>query len=352
MLKLASLLLVMIAIALCGQVNAQNPPYPASQKIREVTFDTSTVLTFGSGSDQWPMTWSSDGTLVASWGDGYGWNGTAKTTRKRSIGVSKISGFPPSLTAEDTWGAGMGQSFGKPDALVAVHDVIHMFWVNGDSKYDDDSYAAVSYDQGLTWTLGTDRIFSNLPAGFRVRGICQFGKANSRAMDGYLYIYFGYNRHPDLYLARVDQQHIFEEDAYEWFTHLNGDGSASWHKSHHRKSAVFHDNQAYLWHISAFLHPDFNRIVLCKPHYDFDDDRMTPFAPKSTMSGLGIFDAPYPWGPWSTIYYENKFLDDHVKFNYMIPGKFLGSEDHSFWMGWSGWPEYDNISFIQGHFRK
>lgn len=348
MVKLSTIFSLLLTLLVTRQTFSQTAPYPSSEHIMGVTFDTSTRVQFGAGSDQWPMTWSSDGSMVSAWGDGYGWNGDSKTTRKRSIGVSKINGQPPALTAIDTWGAGMGQSFGKPDALIAIGGTTYMFWVNGDSKYDDDSYSAISHDQGKSWKLGTERVFSNLPPGFRVRGICQYGQGYSRGMDGYIYVYFAYNRHPDIYLARVDKMRIFEENAYEWFTHLNTDGSASWHSNHHRKAVVFHDNQAYLWHVSAFFHPVLKKVILCKPHYDFDDNRITPFAPKSTMSGLGIFEASKPWGPWSTIYYDNQFLDDYVKFNYVIPEKYIDEDGHSFWMAWSGWPEYDNVSFIEG----
>lgn len=26
------------------------------------------------------------------------------------------------------------------------------------------------------------------------------------------------------------------------------------------------------------------------------------------------------------------------------------TDDKTFWMAWSGWPEYDSVSFIKGHF--
>ncbi len=341
-----------LCIFYCSLTHAQEAPYPRSRAIIDLTFDTATIHQHGLGSDQWPMTWASDGSMVAAWGDGYGWNGNAETTKKRSIGVSKIDGVPPALEADDTWGAGPGQSFGKPDALVDIDGVLWMFWVNGDSKYDHDTYGALSTDLGETWQLGSERLFKNLPTGFRVRSICQFGQANRGAKDGYVYVYFALNRHPDIYLARVDKTKLFDESSYEWFLHLNDDGSASWTKDHHRKAVAFRDNQAYLWHISTVFHPGLNRILLSKPHYDYDDNRLTPYAPKSNISGLGIFEAPNPWGPWSTVYYTNEFLDDHVKFNYVIPAKYIDPKSPSFWMAWSGWPEYDNVTFIRGTFRE
>tara|TARA_R110000764_G_scaffold145244_1_gene232979 strand:+ start:4103 stop:5164 length:1062 start_codon:yes stop_codon:yes gene_type:complete len=337
--------LIMAVLAIMGEIKAQISPYPPSPAVKFVTWDMTIKTQNGLGSDQWPMTWAEDNNLYAAWGDGWGWDKGEEP--KRSIGITRITGSPPNFTGEDLWGAGPGQNFGKPDALVAIDKKLLMFWVNGDSRYDHDSYSAVSIDNGKTWELGKERLFPYAPAGFRVRGIVQYGKAYENAPDDYVYIYFGFNRHPDIYLARVKKESIFKSMDYEWFNYIKADGEASWTPDFTKKATVFHDNNAYLWHLSIVYNPGLKRYLMVKPHFTSEDNRDTILA---DVSSLGIFDAPNPWGPWTTVYYKDYFLDKLVKFNYIIPAKFLSYDGKSFWLGWSGWPEYDNINFIKGQF--
>lgn len=325
---------------------AQQAPYPPSDYIKTVEWDTASTIQYGLGSDQWPVTWADDDQVYSAWGDGHGWN-HEKGENKVSLGVTRISGHPPQLRGTDTWGAGPGSSFGKPDALVAFDNKLFMFWNNGDSRFDHDSYPSVSLDSGKTWELGSERVFKYAPVGFRVRGICQFGPGYKGAPEDYLYVYFGLNRHPDIYLARVKKEEIFNDNAYEWYAYRKPDGSAAWSGDFGKRSVVFHDNNAYLWHVSVNYNPGLDRYILTKPHFTATDNRNDVLA---DISSLGIFDAPTPWGPWTTVYYEDHFLDKYVKFNFFIPNKYLDGEGKTFWLGWSGWPEYDNVNFIKGRF--
>jgi len=341
---------VLIILIFLVSLFAQELPYPPSQIVKGIEWDQNSISSFGKGSDQWPLTWADDGYLYAGWGDGWGWQKSDDKERKRSIGITRIIGDPPDLQGQDLWGDGPGQNFGKPDALIAINEKIILYFTRGDSNYDDDTYLAVSLDSGKTWNLGDERLFSQAPAGFRVRGVCQFGKGYQEARDDYLYVYFGMNRHPDIYLARVPISLIDDEFQYEWFLYRNPDGTAQWTRNFSRRAVVFHDNNGYGWHVSVVFHPGLDRILLTKPHYNNDDDRETIYLSKSGINGLGIFDAPNPWGSWTTIYYNDNFLDEFVKFNYIIPAKFINVDSEVFWMAWSGWPQYDNISFIKGRF--
>src|SRR5690606_28254329 len=127
------------------------------------------------------------------------------------------------------------------------------------------------------------------------------------------YVYFGLNRHPDLYLARVKKQEIFNAEAYEWYAYRKPDGSAHWSEDFGKRTVVFHDNNAYLWHVSVGYNPGLDRFILTKPHFTDTDNRDQVLA---DIGSLGIFDAPTPWGPWTTVYYQDYFLDEHVKFNF------------------------------------
>ena len=328
-----------------SQVNA---PYPPSPIIDSVIWEEDSKVQFGLGSDQWPMTWSDDGDVYAAWGDGWGW--TRGEEAKRSLGITRVAGSPPDISGEDVYGIGPGQNFGKPDALIAFDNRIYMFWTNGDSKYENDSFTAVSLDSGKTWKLGKERFLKYAPAGFRVRGILQYGKGYQGAMDEYLYIYFGLNRHPDIYLARVKKEEVFNERAYEWFVYMDENGQPYWTLDFSRKATAFHDNNAYLWHLSICYNSGLDRYILTKPHFSTGDNRNEVRAPDTNMSSFGIFDAPTPWGPWTTVYYQENFMDELLKFNYVIPTKYISNGGQKFWLGWSGWPEYDNVTFMKGRF--
>lgn len=52
--------------------------------------------------------------------------------------------------------------------------------------------------------------------------------------------------------------------------------------------------------------------------------------------------------PWTTVAYHDNFKDNLVKFSYFIPTKLLGRDGKTFWLAWSGWPEYDSVSFVKG----
>jgi hypothetical protein len=293
------------------------------------------------------MTWAADNAMYAAWGDGNGWT---LQPPKRSIGVTRITGMPPELRGEDVWGDGPGSGFGKPEALIALGDVLYMFWTRGDSKYEDDTASALSRDSGVTWTYGEGKAFTQAPAGFRVRSICQFGPGYKGAIDDYVYVYFGFNRADDLFLARVHREYLFEAARYEWFTRLRNDGGAEWSAEFAARRPVFHDPGGYIWHVGVSFNPGLNRFLLTKPHYGPGDDREAVRPSLSGVSSFGLFDAPKPWGPWTTVSYQDNFKDGLLKFSYFIPTRFLSDDGKTFWLVWSGWPEYDNVTFVKGRF--
>ena len=193
-------LATLLILFLTRPTYAQYPPYPPSEIIDSIQWHYDTQFMRGKGSDQWPLTWGSDDQLYAAWGDGWGWDSLGI---KRSMGVTRILGDPSNLNGHDLWGAGPGKGHAKPEALIAVGDTLWMFWTVGDSKYEDFTSLGYSYDFGETWLLDSAQFFPEFPDGFRVRGICQFGPGYQNAADGYVYVYFGFNRQADLFLARV-----------------------------------------------------------------------------------------------------------------------------------------------------
>ena len=325
------------------------PPYPPSESIEAVTWRFDEAVQFGPGSDQWPMTWADDDDVYAAWGDGWGWD---RDQRKFSIGVTRVSGEPPRLVGVDLWGIGPGSGFAKPEALVAFDQRLFMFWTKGDSKGDtDDTHTAVSADNGQTWSLGATKALVDGPPGFRVRGICQFGRGYAGAIDEFVYIYFAFSRASEIYLARVERGSLFDSAAYAWFSGLSNLREAIWTSDFAAKRPAFVDANGFIWHIGVSYNAGIQRFLLTKPHYCADDDRSAGDAAHTRVASFGMFDAPTPWGPWTTVAYEDNFKDSHVKFSYFLPTKYMSQDGLGLWLAWSGWPEYDNVNFVPGTLR-
>ena len=222
-----------------------------------------------------------------------------------------------------------------------------MFWTMGRSKDDKaNTSTAVSSDYGVTWTLNEQKAFPEVPDGFRVRGIAQFGQGYEGAMDEFVYVYFAFSRANDFYLARVPKRRIFDAAGYEWFA-----GSETRGADFERKKPVFTDPNGYIWHIGVTFVPGLGRFLLTKPHNAPARTASLPEGDRSKTAGIGVFDAPAPWGPWTTVQYTDRFRDGLFKFTYFIPGKYADRDGKTFWLAWSGYPEYDNVNFIRGEFR-
>jgi hypothetical protein len=74
---------------------------------------------------------------------------------------------------------------------------------------------------------------------------------------------------------------------------------------------------------------------------------------QSFEANIGIFDAPEPWGPWSTVYY-GKFggTSDFVPstFFYNFSNKWLSSDGLQFVMLFTGTGKNDAWNTISGEF--
>lgn len=336
---LISILLLILLLISCNNIDPSRLPYPQSPFIRSVTWDKTSLLQYAEGSDQWPMTWADDGNIYAGWGDGYGWE---LKQPKYNLGITKIQGYPPSLDGIDVFKYKEGHGLAKPEALIAIGKRIYFFYTNGLSKSSTDNTSIGFTDNYFkTVVINEEKFFDYAPDGFRVRGVLQQGKGYDNTFDQYVYIYCGFNKDSSLFLARIEKQFLLEADKWEWFSGTSI--KPEWSYDFQRKKPAFIDKNLFLWHIGISYFKGLNRVILTKPHFKSSqkatDDRPTSF---------GIFESVNPWGPWHTVLYVDNLVDDKVKFSYFIPNKYV--EKNDFWLMYSGWPEYDNVSFLKGSF--
>lgn len=329
-------LFLLVILIIQGNQN-DAPPYPESSIISNIHWDIKAVRQYADGSDQWPCTWASDNNVYAGWGDGYGWELKA---RKYNLGVTAIKNYPPNLDGEDIFKYKEGTGSAKPEALIAIGNKIYLFYTNGRSKDDKDNTAvAVTEDNFNTCRFLEGKFFQYAPDGFRVRGILQQGKGYIDSIDQYVYIYAGMNTDDKFFLARVAEKDILHALKWKWFSGTAED--PKWSMDFEKKRPVFEDPNRYVWHIGVVYYKPVDRIILTKAHYKDQAHRNSHIS-----TSLGIFESKTPWGPWRTVEYIDQFIDKDNKFAYFIPAKFI--DGLKFWMVFSGWPEYDNISFIPG----
>jgi len=68
---------------------------------------------------------------------------------------------------------------------------------------------------------------------------------------------------------------------------------------------------------------------------------------------LGIFDAPEPWGPWTTVAYYQNWGDGHVPLNtfyWNFSNKWLSGDGRQFSLIFTGRKENDSCNVVRGSF--
>jgi hypothetical protein len=296
-------------------------PYPDSEVISGIRLDWSTHQRFAQGSDNFQLTWADDGHLYGAWGDGGGFGGTNRLGRV-GLGVARIEGPATDYRGFNVWGGHKPENAatfdGKSWGMICIDGTLFM-WVVPDNpvgKRYRNHYEYVelarSVDHAATWTKARWKFLES--ENLTIPTFLNFGQDNSgvpEALGDYVYSYFirpqsttmeqhGPNRvglvvHKpgSLYLARVPRRAVFgNKSDFQFFSGLETDGKPLW-GSVSEKRPVFEDPRGVGWCMSACYVPALKRSLLLTEH------------DVSSQGAMGIFDAPSPWGPWTTVeYYE------------------------------------------------
>lgn len=339
--------LVTCALATFGS-RAAAQPYPPSEVILDVTFDTSTHDRRAPGSDNWPMTWADDGHQYTSWGDGGGFEGT-NTDGRVSLGVARIEGDASSYAGTNVWGGKNPEApatfEGKSYGIISIAGRLYM-WVSPGSNtagYQSQTLH-VSDDHGQTWT-SVGWSFTESDAVLHPTFL-QFGRDYDGALDGFVYVYAIRIQDtsalevqtPGLIdLFRVPVGSLEERAEYEFFAGTSG-GEPTWTTDLAAREPVFEDDQGVGWNVSASYHPALGRVVLCTEHT------------ASMQGNLGMFDAPAPWGPWTTVGYYQDWAGFGSTFFWNFANKWLSSDGQDFTFVFTGVGDNDSWNTVQGSF--
>ena len=320
-----------LAIASIFAYNAQiafaGPPYPSSPVITGLTWaPPSTIVRKATDSDNWPITWADDDNLYTAYGDGYGFE--PKLVDKLSLGFARVEGIPPDFSGFNIRSS-TGERFGsgatgkKASGMLMVDGTLYM-WVRNANNDGTQSELAWSHDHAKTWTWSSWR-FASL--GY----VCflNFGKDYSGARDDYVYMYSpdtpsAYNETDHVVLIRVPKGQITNRAAYEFFKELDTDGNPVWTNDISRRGAVF------------IFAGGCNRLDVT---YNTGIGRylmtMKSRAKAGGLNQFSIYDAPEPWGPWTTVYYTENW-DVAAGESQHIPSKWISADGKTFYMVFAG----------------
>ncbi len=280
------------------------PPYPRSPVIGGIEWHWDTYATAAPGSDLWPTTWGPDDHLYTAWGDGGGFRGS-DTDGRVAMGFARIEGGPDHWRGVNINGGKDPEhpaSFprkGKTSGVAFVDGVLYATVNLQNGTWPDvDHVLAWSTNNGATWTRA-DWLFPRGEGNFQPGVFLNFGKDYTGVPDslaGYVYIVGpkhstglkGGNR---LYLARAPRARLREGAAYEFFHGLDAAAKPAWVAQSAEAKPIFTDPNGVAPG-SIVYDPGLKRFLLTCFHVG--------------PGQLGLFDAPSPWGPWTTIaYYED-----------------------------------------------
>lgn len=340
--------LLIVAIAGATFLQAQHAaPYPPSPVIQSATWDFEHLVRLGhtvgeGGSDLWPVTWAADDNIYTSWGDGGGFSGASDGRGRVSIGFARITGFPPRMHGVDIWGdarryAEHPATFcGKSGSMLAVGGILYAWvgsWYNPvksnfvpcqpNPKVPEDRLAW-SGDLGATWILSQWKV-DETPGRLNLAGqFLNFGRNYAGARDQYVYQYIVVPNKPSAtYLIRVLSSNLQADPrgrgGYEYYA---GDGPA-WSNDISKARPVFVDpNNRQILHV--IYDPGLRRYIAA--------------AQGQGVGEMGLFDAPEPWGPWTTIaYYQNwGGFGRRDALGVDFPTKWISSDGTTLWAVFSG----------------
>lgn len=358
-------------------------PYPQSAILGSISWNYAGKQRYGEAgrSDIWDSTWYDDGSpggvIYAGWGDGFGFS----ATQKAELGISTLSGTPdsPPLTGADIFhgapnppecpGTNSSLVGGKPEGIVALPGVLYLHHSTGDCTI---SWLAKSTDGGHTWS---DHIPASAPLqwpdanGFSPVGFLQYGISLAGTLIPestgipYIYVYLGNGTKVNgvsvnankMYLARVPASPTSSIESlsnWQFYGAPATNGDPNWVSSSANAVPVWTDPNN-----SESIVVTFDKAI--GRYIAYNDHGL------KLEREVGLFDAPSPWGPWTTFDYEEQFDNTSnasctlgcvgnggaVSFQFMQ--KWISADGLSLWAEYSsdstfGSISYDALQMIKG----
>jgi len=276
-------------------------PYAPSDLIASIEWAAKeSIIRMATGSDNWPLTWADDDQLYTAYGDGWGFE--PHVEKKLSLGLARIDGVPPNiqgtnLRSADVERTGQGAHGLKASGMLMIDSVLYM-WV----RNADNSQLAWSEDRGQSWTWSSWKWTTS----FGCPTFLNYGRDYAGAKDSFVYVYSfdsdsAYQPGDQMVLARVPQDRLRDAQAYEYFAGFDEENLPLWTADVGGRQSVFsHPSRCYRSGIS--YNAPLDRYLWCQIYPESSHKNGTRF-----QGGFGIYDAPQPWGPWTTVFHTDNW---------------------------------------------
>lgn len=293
---------VIIGFLFCiSQAHSQSP-YPPSKLITGVEWaPVDSIIRLAKGCDNFPLTWADDGHLYSAYGDGNGFK--PNLPQKLSMGFVRVEGNPPNIKGfnirtESGEQFGDGRSGLKASGILMVDGVVYLWCRNA-----KNSQLAWSSDHGETWEFSDWKFTES----FGYPTFINYGKNYANSRDDYVYIVShdegdAYRIADRMVLAKVHKDHLRVKDQYEFFVKRDESGNPIWSKNITERGAVF-ENQGSCCRSGITYNAGLKRYLWCQILPGNNSDKPDEKVDTRFEGGFGIYDAPEPWGPWTTVFY-------------------------------------------------
>jgi len=301
-----------------------------SKYIKQIVFEPkSAIKRYAKGSDNWPITWGDDDSLYTAYGDGWGFE--PKANKRLSLGIAKVNGMLPDIHGENIR-TDSGEQFGggskgkKASGMLMVDSVLYM-WARNANKKGEQSQLAWSDDHGKSWKWSTWKF-----KGFGYCTFINFGKNYEDARDDFVYSVThdnpsAYERSDRFILMRVPKDKIKNRSSYEFFKKLDDSGNPIWVSDIKQRGVVFKDPGRC--HRSGI---SYNATL---KRYFWWQAKFPKGIDGKTAGMFGVFDAPEPWGPWTTVYYTENW-DVGAGETGSFPTKWMSEDGKTMYLVFSG----------------
>jgi CubicO group peptidase (beta-lactamase class C family) len=277
---------------------------PRSEHIRELRWaPVETIRRAAPGSDNWPLAWADDDQLYGAYGDGYGFAPLRR--EKLSLGLAKISGGPAdflgaNILSPSCESRGDGPHGRKASGLLSVGGTLYLW-----TRNVTNAQLGWSADRGETWTWADWRFSES----FGCPTFLDDGKDGAPKRGEFAYIYSpdkdsAYETAAALVLARAPRGRLHDRAAYEFFSGLDEAGRAQWSREVRARRSVCPDARGF-YRCRVTYHPGLRRYLLVQPVPTPPSRDASGRIDTRSHGGLAVYDAPEPWGPWTTVHFAD-----------------------------------------------
>jgi hypothetical protein len=323
-------------VAFLATLDAAEPrsAYPPSPVIKSIEWaPVDSIVRQAKDGDNWPVTWGADDAIYTTWGDGTGF--VPKVERKLSCGFARVEGGPDSFRGVNIRSGaeqlGEGRNGMKGWGIISVGGTLHLWLGHADLKGGSMQLASSS-DGAKTWAFANWRFDE-----FGMIGFINFGRDNSGARDEFVYAYSHDGPRADtpadrFVLMRAAKDRIIDRAAWQFFERLDDRQQPVWTADVKKRGGVFENPGACLRSAMTFC-PGLKRYLWWQqiPQPTGARDR----GDTRFEGGFAIYDAPEPWGPWTTAYFTPQWdvgPGEHGDF----PAKWMSADGRTLHLVFSG----------------